>query len=431
MENKELPDSGMSLPLFRSPLGASFIRTAIVGLVIVTAMHTSGCRTNKRVAQAQATHQADGLTFGANQNDATGYNGFQWGTPIESFLKAQSIATEPQTNSRPRTTVPDCPSGSQQQRDPVDGNPYISYVCQLSDNSGDKRMCNEWEGNEWSTDITIPCGSRAGIAVVYTGPLTCPISQQVYLLDKSAGTISKNITCLPPGWERISFDGGATCPRGSVPGSPVVFEEDACYGPQPQAPQPELSAEFLHAGNEDDRQDNHELSKVFDVPDSEHGGGMLKYMATDFSLIPQSFQSIAKDDSEYIFYKGRLAMVYSKLDVHHKDQLVAGLDGKYQRVGTSTSGWTERTLDEGPQDSTDIEAILFKRGSTNTRIYLINRTDHEAGVGVKVLSLHVLYIPTSFMWEIQQDMHQLASAHQAAAVAAAQQSAKPDIDKLQ
>ena len=52
---------------------------------------------------------------------------------------------------------------------------------------------------------------------------------------------------------------------------------------------------------------------------------MLTYRETDFSVIPSAFQSVSKDDSEYIFYKGRLAMVFSTLDVHHRDQIVAAL----------------------------------------------------------------------------------------------------------
>src|ERR1700743_775763 len=37
----------------------------------------------------------------------------------------------------------------------------------------------------------------------------------------------------------------------------------------------------------------------------------------------------------------------------------------------SNYGWSRYTLDEGPQDSTTADATLFKRGSTNTRIYVI------------------------------------------------------------
>jgi hypothetical protein len=78
-----------------------------------------------------------------------------------------------------------------------------------------------------------------------------------------------------------------------------------------------------------------------------------------------------------------------------------------------------------------VNVTLFKRGSTNIRIYLINRVDHETGVGVQVSSLHSLYIPTSFMWEIQHDIQALAREHQAGAQAAVQKAAQPDMDKLQ
>jgi hypothetical protein len=38
----------------------------------------------------------------------------------------------------------------------------------------------------------------------------------------------------------------------------------------------------------------------------------------------------------------------------------------------SNYGWSQYTLDEGPQDSATVDATLVKRGSTNTRIYVID-----------------------------------------------------------
>jgi hypothetical protein len=368
---------------------------------------------------------SDALGFGADQNDAAGYGGFQWGSPITSFIK--TVSSDTRASHQEDEAIPECPAGSEMQQ--FDRPPYVGRECKLPEKSNDMEMCSEWDGHSWSETAAVPCGSRVSSAVTYTGPLTCPIAEQVYLLDSSTGKISNSVTCLPEGWVQVSIAQGA-CPSGSVSGSPALFGQDDCYGPPPPPPPPEISASFIHADSSDDPDDNHTLAKIFNVPDSEHGGGMLTYRDTDFSVIPPTFQSVSKDDSEYIFYKGRLAMVFSTLDVHHRDQIVADLKTKYQEVGTTTYGWSQHTLDEGPQDSTTVDATLFKRGSTNTRIYVIDLKDVE-GIGVQVSSLRLLYIPTSFMWEIQKDIMTLVEERQSAATSAARKAAQPDMEKLQ
>ena len=152
------------------------------------------------------------------------------------------VAPEPQTDTRgveaeqttphdKQPTIPSCPAGSTMRQDGVEGSPYIGYRCFLPEKSDDMEMCREWEESYWSETVTVPCGSRASGAFVYTGPLTCPISQQVYLPDPS-GRLSTDITCLPAGWERVQLE-GSTCPPGYVIGSPALFGEDDCYGPIP------------------------------------------------------------------------------------------------------------------------------------------------------------------------------------------------------
>jgi hypothetical protein len=383
-------------------------------------------RSNGQASKGEDPTDSPG--FGAEQSDATGYSGNQWGTSIEAFIKTVPVSLDTRAGDQTPSVIPDCPDGTERQQSKT--GQYLLYVCKLPSSSNGTEMCREWEGSDWSTTEDVPCGSRVSSAFTYTGPLTCPISQQVNLLDQATGQLSKEATCLPVGWTDAPLS-GTICPSGSVNGSPALFGEDHCYGPPPPPPLPEATAQFVHTGSQDDQDDNHELAQLFYVPNSEHGGGVLTYQDTDFSVIPPNFQSVSKDDCEYVFYKGRLAMVYSTLNVHHRGDIVADLMNKSTQSGTSSYGWTRHTLDDGPPDTTDVNATLFKRGNTNTRIYLIDRVDHEAGLGVQVSSLHVLYVPTSSMWEIQHDIHALADQHQAASQATARDAAQADTNKLQ
>jgi hypothetical protein len=407
---------------------AGVLAIVIFGL-IRTGNYGAAGSPNARYGQASKGSQTDSLGFAAEQNDAIGYNGNQWDTSIEAFIKTVPVSSDARADDQtPALATPVCPDGSVPEQSHM--RQYIGYSCKLPSTSNDVEMCSEWEGSYWNPTVTVPCGSRVSAAYTYTGPLTCSISRQVNLLDPATGQLSKEVTCLPVGWTDAVLN-GTKCPPGSVNGGPALFGEDHCYGPPPPPPLPVATAEPIHTGSEDDQDDNHELAQVLGVPNSAHGGGLLTYQDTDFSVIPPNFQTVSKDDAEYVFYKGRLAMVYSKLNVYHRVEIVADLMNKFSEVGKSSSGWTRHTLDDGPPDTTDLNVTLFKRGNTSTRIYLIDRVDNETGLGMQVSSLHVLYVPTSSMWEVQHDIQGLADQHQAVSQAATQHAAQVDINKLQ
>ena len=131
-----------------------------------------------------------------------------------------------------QTQIPACPAGSQTEQWKDEVRPYIHYECKLPQKANNMEMCREWEGAQWSTTVAVPCGSRVSSAVRYTGTLKCPVSKQVYLWDSSAKTLSKDVSCLPPGWVAIQKI-ESTCPAGYISGSPALFGQDTCYGPQP------------------------------------------------------------------------------------------------------------------------------------------------------------------------------------------------------
>lgn len=132
------------------------------------------------------------------------------------------------------TTIPACPVGSQRVQWNDVKRPYIYYECKLPQKTNNIEMCREWEGTQWSPTASVPCGSRVSSAVIYTGTLKCPISQQVYLWNTAANAMSKSVSCLPLGWAAHGQpDLKGACPHGYVSGSPAEFGQDTCYGPRP------------------------------------------------------------------------------------------------------------------------------------------------------------------------------------------------------
>lgn len=131
-----------------------------------------------------------------------------------------------------QSKIPACPAGSNGISFKIAARPYISHQCKLPQISNHIGMCLEWEGSGWSPTISVPCGSRVSVAVEYTGRLHCSVDKQIYLWDNATHSISKEISCLPDGWESIQML-ALGCPSGYVRGSPALFAQDACYGPRP------------------------------------------------------------------------------------------------------------------------------------------------------------------------------------------------------
>jgi hypothetical protein len=139
-----------------------------------------------------------------------------------------------------QTTVPACPSGTQVQKSASKGTPYVIYQCELPEKRDGMEMCAEATNTGWDTAWLVPCGSRAGSHVSYTGPLTCPISQQVYL-----GPMSSGFQCLPPDWAVVPINRNG-CPAGAVHGSYTMFPTDGCFVPKPLTQSHDLSAHDIN-----------------------------------------------------------------------------------------------------------------------------------------------------------------------------------------
>jgi hypothetical protein len=140
-----------------------------------------------------------------------------------------------------QTTIPACPSGTQVQKSASKGRPYIEDSCKLPEKRDGIEMCAEATDTAWNTAWPVPCGSRTGSHVSYSGPLTCPISQQVYL----GPMLKTSIQCLPPDWTTIPLNRNG-CPAGSVQGSYAVFPDDVCFSPKPLTQPHDLSAHDIN-----------------------------------------------------------------------------------------------------------------------------------------------------------------------------------------
>ncbi len=156
------------------------------------------------------------------------------------LLCAPLLMTSSVTMAWTETDVPACPAGSRSTHWQTEGSPYIQYRCELLEKSDNMEMCREWEGTRWSTTAAVPCGSRVSFTVSYTGPLKCPVSQQVYL-----GSVSSGIKCLPTGWVALPFN-GSSCPTGFVHGATAVRPTEACYGPEPSEHAQDLAAHDIN-----------------------------------------------------------------------------------------------------------------------------------------------------------------------------------------
>jgi len=96
----------------------------------------------------------------------------------------------------------------------------------------------------------------------------------------------------------------------------------------------------------------------------------------------------------YVYYHGELAMAFVKLDAHNYDSDKETIEGKgFQRVGESAKNYRQLG-DASDGDSTGLEDILYKRGNTNTRVYLMKHTDRSPYVDS--FTTYLLYMPTHY-----------------------------------
>lgn len=151
-----------------------------------------------------------------------------------------------------------------------------------------------------------------------------------------------------------------------------------------------------------DRDDAKMMAKVLEVPSKQRSVMGIDLSNVDWSLIPNKFQNLSVDGVEYIFYDGKLAMAFRELKAANYSSFRDDIESKYVFIGERTESWALQQLEEKP-DTTELNIRLYKRGPSNTRVYLIKSIDHES-IGMNVTSAFLLYIPSHYFFAIAHDI---------------------------
>ena len=145
----------------------------------------------------------------------------------------------------PESNIPACPAGSQMEHWSTPGKPYVHYECKFPARRNGMEMCVAPKGDGWNGAAMIPCGSRTGSIVVYTGSLKCPIADQVYRWDAATHSLSKEISCLPDGWRAVPMTLNG-CPAGTEHIASALFSDESCYNALPPRSSQELLANDIN-----------------------------------------------------------------------------------------------------------------------------------------------------------------------------------------
>lgn len=188
-------------------------------------------------------------------------------------------------------------------------------------------------------------------------------------------------------------------------------------------------SERCFLASRDDIEENEAIAAAFGVPtrDTVAAGAVLS-TSLDFSVVPAKCKSVTKGDVKLIFYDGKLAMAFTHLDAHNYDAIASEMASKFAEMDGWSVNWGGGATDDG--DSTSVNVRLFKRGDTNTRVFLLKSVSHT-GIGMNISSVYLLYVPNAYYQNAQEDMAKLKREQQAQQVAEQQKKEQPDLQKIQ
>jgi hypothetical protein len=171
------------------------------------------------------------------------------------------------------------------------------------------------------------------------------------------------------------------------------------------------------------------VAAAFGVPtrDAVVAGALLS-TNLDSAVVPPKCKSVMKGDVRLISYDDKVAMAFSQLDVHNYESIASELVSKFAEGEGWSVTWGGGAASDG--DSTNINVRLFKRGDTNTRVFLLKRTDHQ-GIGMNVSSAYLLYVPNVDYLRIREDIGKGGRAKEAQQAVERRNREQPDLKKLQ
>lgn len=184
---------------------------------------------------------------------------------------------------------------------------------------------------------------------------------------------------------------------------------------------------FVSSG---DRAENEAVAAAFGAKtrDTVVAGTVLS-TSLDFSEVPTKCKSVTKGDVRLISYGDKLAMAFTHLDAHNYESITSEMASKFTEMDGWSVNWGGGAMSDG--DSTNLNVRLFKRGNTNTRVFLLKRTDHEGCCGINVSSVYLLYVPNADYLRIREDMAKVKRDKEAQQVAEQQKREQPDLQKIQ
>lgn len=137
--------------------------------------------------------------------------------------------------------------------------------------------------------------------------------------------------------------------------------------------------------------------------------------ALNFEYVPSKFITvyIRNEDAYYIFYKGKLAMTFSKLKGDSYEEYHDSLSSKYEKITTVSKHFPpSKAMIQAMGFSTTcgLYATIFKKGATD--VYLIKEKIYSSGTNFGSISippsektyLSILYISDSYFNLIKKDI---------------------------
>ena len=171
------------------------------------------------------------------------------------------------------------------------------------------------------------------------------------------------------------------------------------------------------------------IAKLFGVPDTGRKVAGLDLSDVNWGLVPLKFQSIDKDDIQWVFFDGKFVMIISQFKTSSYDAVRGDLASKYKSTNNYNFSWVMQQMEQTP-DTMEVKAEEFKRGATNTRIFLIKEINHM-GIGMNVTSSFLMYIPNAYYEGIRNEIGQNIAKATAAAQSQEAVQQQPDRQKVQ
>jgi hypothetical protein len=190
------------------------------------------------------------------------------------------------------------------------------------------------------------------------------------------------------------------------------------------------AADSCFIPNHGNSEENEAISAAFGAQTSNTVfAGTVMDTSLDFSVVPVKCKSVTKGDVLFISYDGKVAMALTALDAHNYEAIASEMASKFAEI----DGWSVNlgggAASDG--DSTSINVRLFKRGNTNTRVFLLKTTAHMGCCAMNISSVHLLYVPNVDYLRIRQDMGKMKRDKEAQQVAEQQKREQPDLQKIQ